>query len=69
MCVLGLPWWLTGKESTCQCRRYRFNPWSGKTPHDTEQLSPHAIIIEPTSRARKPQLLSPGATIIETCKP
>ena len=21
-----LPWWLSGKESTCQCRRLRFNP-------------------------------------------
>ena len=26
----GLPWWLSGKESTCQCRRCRFNPWAGK---------------------------------------
>ena len=23
---LGLPQWLSGKESTCQCRRHRFNP-------------------------------------------
>ena len=23
----GLPWWLSGKESTCQSRRCRFNPW------------------------------------------
>ena len=29
----GLLWWLSGKESTCQCRRHRFNPWSRKTPH------------------------------------
>ena len=28
----GLPWWLRGKESTCQCRRLKFNPWSGKIP-------------------------------------
>ena len=27
---LGLPWWLCGKESACQCRRPRFNPWSWK---------------------------------------
>ena len=26
----GLPWWLSGKESTCQCRRRRFNPWVWK---------------------------------------
>ena len=23
---LGLPWWLSGKESTCQCGRLRFDP-------------------------------------------
>jgi len=26
----GLPCWLSGKESTCQCRRGGFNPWVGK---------------------------------------
>ena len=28
----GLPWWLSSKESTCQCRRHRFDPWVGKIP-------------------------------------
>ena len=28
----GLPWWLSGKESACQCRRCRFNPWVRKIP-------------------------------------
>ena len=26
----GLPWWLSGKESTCQCRRHRFDLWVTK---------------------------------------
>ena len=26
------PWWLSGKESACQCRRHRFHPWVGKIP-------------------------------------
>ena len=26
----GLPWWLSGKESACQCRRGWFNPWVRK---------------------------------------
>ena len=26
----GLPWWLSGKESTCQCKRCEVDPWSGK---------------------------------------
>ena len=25
-----LPWWLSGKESTCHCRRYKFDPWVRK---------------------------------------
>ena len=28
----GLPWWLSGKESACQCRRLEFNSWVGKIP-------------------------------------
>ena len=27
-----IPWWLNGKESACQCRRHKFDPWSGKIP-------------------------------------
>ena len=32
MCFNGLPWWLSGKESPCQCRRHEFNPWVLKIP-------------------------------------
>ena len=28
----GLPWWLTAKESSCQCRRHQFSPWGGNSP-------------------------------------
>ena len=27
-----LPWWLTGKASTCQCRRCSLSPWAGDIP-------------------------------------
>ena len=27
---MGLPWWLSGKESACQCRRWEFHLWVGK---------------------------------------
>ena len=33
--LLGLPRWLSGKESSCQCRRHRsprFHPWVRKIP-------------------------------------
>ena len=29
---VGLPWWVSGKESACQCRRHRYHPWVGKIP-------------------------------------
>ena len=43
----GLPWWLCGKESACQCRRRGFDLWSEKMPHAIGQLSPHAATVEP----------------------
>ena len=34
--LYGLPWWLSGKEPTCQCRRHRGDPGlipgSGRSP-------------------------------------
>ena len=51
MCCLklkcGLPSWLSGKESTCQCRRYGFDPSSGKFPFALEQLSLCTTTIRP----------------------
>ena len=29
---MGLPRWLSGKESACQYRRHGFDPWVGKIP-------------------------------------
>ena len=42
-CVLssGLPWWLSGKEPACQCRRCkrrRLDPWVRKIPWRREWL-------------------------------
>ena len=33
MRLAGLPCWSSASESTCQCRRRRSNPSSGKMPH------------------------------------
>ena len=30
--IRGLPWWLSGKESTCQCRDVALIPWLGRSP-------------------------------------
>ena len=27
----GFPWWSSGKEFTCQCRKYRFDPRSRRS--------------------------------------
>ena len=42
-----LPWWSSGKDSACEHRGHRFNPWSGKIPHAMEQLSVCATTTEP----------------------
>ena len=37
----GLPWSLSSKESTCQCRRYGFHPWFEKISwREKQQLTP-----------------------------
>ena len=51
MCCLklkfGLPSWLSGKDSTCQCRRYGFHPWSRKYPFALNHLSLCTTTINP----------------------
>ena len=54
----GLPWWLSGQESACQCKRYWFDPWFGKIRHAAEQLSLCTTAIEPV-------LQSPGTVTPE----
>ena len=45
--LFWVPWWLSGKDSGGQCRRYGFHRWSGKIPHAAEQLSPCATSPDP----------------------
>ena len=42
--AVGLPWWLSGKESACQCRRLGFNPWVRKIPLEKE-MATHSSIL------------------------
>ena len=49
---IGLPWGFRSKEPACQCRRHKFDPWSGKIPHATEQLCPWATTTEPVLEPR-----------------
>ena len=61
----GCLWWLSGKESACHCRRWGFDPWSGKIPCATEpESSPHPLQLEkalaqqPRHSATKNQLIT-----------
>ena len=64
-----LPWWLSGKESACQCRGHRFNCWSGKIPHGAGQLSPVPLLLSQHSGGCDPQLLHLHATATESSMP
>ena len=44
---MGKCWWLSGRESTRQCRRNKFGSWSRNIPQTMEQLSPCTTTIEP----------------------
>ena len=57
-----VPRWLSGRESTCQCRIQGFDLCSGKIPHAAEQLSPCATTT-------KPVLQSSGTTTTEVRVP
>ena len=59
--------WLSVEDSACQCRRHRFETWSGKIPHAVEQISLWPQLLSLCSRAREPQLLSPCAATTEAC--
>ena len=48
----GLPWWLSGKEPTCQCRRPGFNPWAWKIPWRRE-WQPAPVFLPGKSHGRK----------------
>ena len=49
----GFPWWLSGKESTCQCKRHRFNPWVGKIPWRRKWLPTPVFLASPVAQLVK----------------
>ena len=43
----GLPWWRSGKESACQCRRHGFeDPWSRKIRAENNEKERKEIIAK-----------------------
>ena len=54
----GLPWWLSGEEFACQCRRGRFHPWVRKFPWRREWLP--APVFLPGNSHRQRSLAGHG---------
>ena len=48
---MGLPWWSSAWEYTCQCGGHGFDLWSGKIPRAMEQLN----LRTTTNEARRPR--------------
>ena len=48
----GLPWWLSGKDPICQCRRLRFNSWVGKIPWRRKWLATSVLLLGEFHRQR-----------------
>ena len=42
--VIRLPWWLSGKESACQCSRKGFDPLGHEDPLEKE-MATHSSIL------------------------
>ena len=49
---MGLPWWLSGKASTCQCRRCGLHPWVGKIPW-RRKLQPTLVFLSEKSHGQR----------------
>ena len=56
-----LPRWLSGKNSTCQCRRHRFDPWVGKIPLE-ERATTTSILAWKIPWTEEPGRLQPMAS-------
>ena len=70
--LLGLPWWLTGKESSCWCRRLGSIPDPGRSHialgrRATKPRAPQLLSLCPG--AREPQRLTLCAAAIGACAP
>ena len=58
----GLPCCLSGKESSCQCRRHRFDFWVRKVPMEEERATHSSILAGKIPWIEEPgRLQSPGS--------
>ena len=50
----GLPWWLSGKESACKCRRLGFNPWFREIPWRRKRQPTPVFLTRKSPRKEEP---------------
>ena len=62
---MGHPWWLSAKDSTCQCRQHALGSWSRKILPAMKQQPPERHNCCLSSRAWEMQLLSQHAAAPE----
>ena len=62
--VPRLPWWLSGKEPTCQCRRLGFDPWVGKFPW-RRKWQPTPVFLPGESHGQR-SLVGYGPWVVKT---
>ena len=55
----GLPWWVSSKEASCQCRRRGFDPWSRKIPHQIRSDQFSGSIVSDSLRPHESQHARP----------
>ena len=65
----GLPWWLSGKEATCQSRRHKFDHWWRKIPYTVEQLILRTTILSLSSRVQEPRHQAHQLQLLKTMPP
>ena len=51
-CMVGLPRWLSGSESVCQCRRCRFDAWVRKIPW-SRKWQPTLVLLPGKSQGQR----------------
>ena len=62
---MGLPQWLIGKESTCQCMRRGFHPKVGKIPWNRKWQPIPLFLLEKSHRQMRQEGYSPNSHMTE----
>ena len=63
--LVGLPRWVSGKESACQFRRCEFDPWVGKIPW-RRKWQPIPIFLPGKSHGQRSLVVAYGCKKLDT---